>query len=210
MEQYLALTRGNQAPGVVRPAIANNVNFEIKRHFMRELREDTFSGDKNNDTHEHIERVLDIVSIFNTPGVTHGVIMLHVFPITLTGAAKRWFDRISLGTNNTQDLLKNAFSQSTLSPSLLTSPRPTDLYSVYGTSLGFPTDLCELPTRGCVTMVVVDVTSCSSSIMVAITFGFARTVPATFLISKYWPTSSGFHSLGTYLVGFVTQRDGIS
>nr|GEU46970.1 hypothetical protein [Tanacetum cinerariifolium] len=30
MEQYLALTRGNQAPGVVKPANGNNFNFEIK------------------------------------------------------------------------------------------------------------------------------------------------------------------------------------
>ncbi|GKA01197.1 hypothetical protein Tco_0673862 [Tanacetum coccineum] len=36
---------------------------------MRELREDTFSGNKNDDAHEHIERVLDIVSLFNMPEV---------------------------------------------------------------------------------------------------------------------------------------------
>nr|GEU77367.1 hypothetical protein [Tanacetum cinerariifolium] len=44
MEQYLMLTRGNQAPGVVKPEIGGNVNFEIKSQFMRELREDTFVG----------------------------------------------------------------------------------------------------------------------------------------------------------------------
>ncbi|GJY35378.1 hypothetical protein Tco_0420756 [Tanacetum coccineum] len=68
MEQYLALTRGNQAPGVVKPKIGGNVNFEIKSQFMRELREDTFSRNKNDDAHEHVERVLDIVILFNTPG----------------------------------------------------------------------------------------------------------------------------------------------
>ncbi|GJW91310.1 hypothetical protein Tco_0168863 [Tanacetum coccineum] len=55
---------------------------------MRELREDTFSGNKNDDAHELVERVLDIVSLFNIPGVTHDAVMLRVFPITLTGAAK--------------------------------------------------------------------------------------------------------------------------
>ncbi|GJU02827.1 hypothetical protein Tco_1113165 [Tanacetum coccineum] len=53
MEQYLALTRGNQAPGVVKTKIRGNVNFKIKSQFMRELREDTFSGNKNDDAHEH-------------------------------------------------------------------------------------------------------------------------------------------------------------
>ncbi|GJT53420.1 DNA-binding pseudobarrel domain-containing protein [Tanacetum coccineum] len=57
MEQYLALTRGNQAPGVVKLEIGGNVNFEIKSQFMQELREDTFSRNKNNDAHEHVERI---------------------------------------------------------------------------------------------------------------------------------------------------------
>ncbi|GJX47017.1 hypothetical protein Tco_0272207 [Tanacetum coccineum] len=94
MEQYLALTRGNQASGVVKPEIGGNVNFEIKSQFMRELREDTFSGNKNDDAHEHVGRVLDIVSLFNIPGVTHDVVMLRVFPITLTRAAKRRLEEI--------------------------------------------------------------------------------------------------------------------
>ncbi|GKD24648.1 hypothetical protein Tco_1230862 [Tanacetum coccineum] len=90
MEQYLALTRGNQAPSVVKPEIGGNVNFEIKSQFMRELRKDTFFGNKNDDAHEHVERVLDIVSLFNILGVTHDAVMLRVFPITLTGSAKRY------------------------------------------------------------------------------------------------------------------------
>ncbi|GJX99897.1 hypothetical protein Tco_0356916 [Tanacetum coccineum] len=98
MEQDLALTRGNQAPGVVKPEIRGNVNFEIKSQFMQYLREDTFSENKNYDAHEHVERVLDIVSLFNILGVSHDTIMLLVFPIILTRAAKRWVDRLPLRT----------------------------------------------------------------------------------------------------------------
>ncbi|GKD87448.1 hypothetical protein Tco_1358602 [Tanacetum coccineum] len=117
MEQYLALTRGNQAPGVVKPEIEGNVIFEIKSQFIRELREDTFSGNKNDDAHEHVERVLDIVGLFNIPGVTHDAVMLRVFPITLTRAAKRWVDRLQPGTINSWELLKNAFIQRYCPPS---------------------------------------------------------------------------------------------
>ncbi|GJX34008.1 hypothetical protein Tco_0245565 [Tanacetum coccineum] len=78
---------------------------------MRELREDTFLGNKNDDAHEHVERVLDIVCLFNIQGVSHDAIMLRIFPITLTGAAKRWIDRIPSGSINTWDLLKKAFIQ---------------------------------------------------------------------------------------------------
>ncbi|GKD39726.1 hypothetical protein Tco_1259933 [Tanacetum coccineum] len=109
MEQYLTLTRGNHAPSVVKPAIGNNVNFKIKSQFMREHMEDTFSRNKNDDAHEHVEKILDIVSLFNIPGVTHDAVMLCVFPITFTRAAKRWFNRIPSGLINTWDLLEKAF-----------------------------------------------------------------------------------------------------
>ncbi|GKD56940.1 hypothetical protein Tco_1290327 [Tanacetum coccineum] len=76
---------------------------------MQELRKDTFFRCKNDDAHEHVERVLDIVSLFNIPGVSHDAFMLHIFPITLTGAAKRWVYRHPPGTVDSWDLLKKAF-----------------------------------------------------------------------------------------------------
>nr|GEU45721.1 hypothetical protein [Tanacetum cinerariifolium] len=100
MEQYLAITRGNQAPGLVKAKIRGNVNFEIKSQFMMELREDTFLGNKNNDAYKHVERILGIIILFNILGLTHDAVMLCVFPITLTGAAKRWVDKLSIFRNN--------------------------------------------------------------------------------------------------------------
>ncbi|GJY71775.1 DNA-binding pseudobarrel domain-containing protein [Tanacetum coccineum] len=141
MEQYLALTRGNQAPGVVKPEIGGNVNFEIKSQFMRELREDTFSGNKNDDAHEHVERVLDIVSLFNIPGVSHDAVMLRVFPITLTGAAKRWVDRLPLGPSIPGTSLKKPLSKgnvhhqrlpSSLKKSATSSKKETKHYTKFG------------------------------------------------------------------------------
>ncbi|GKC45493.1 hypothetical protein Tco_1063215 [Tanacetum coccineum] len=68
MEQYLALAQGDQGPGIVRPEI------------------------ENDDAHEHVEKVLEIVSLFNSLGVTNDAVMLRAFPLTLTGVAKRWID----------------------------------------------------------------------------------------------------------------------
>ncbi|GKA76394.1 hypothetical protein Tco_0782855 [Tanacetum coccineum] len=141
MEQYLALTRGNQAPGVVKPEIGGNVNFEIKSQFMRELREDTFFRNKNDDAHEHVERFLDIVSLFNILEVSHDDVMLRVFLITLTGAAKRWVDRIPLGIIDSWNLLKKPLSKGTihhqkqpssLKKSATSSRKETRLYTKLG------------------------------------------------------------------------------
>ncbi|GJS31363.1 retrovirus-related pol polyprotein from transposon TNT 1-94 [Tanacetum coccineum] len=112
------LSLSKQAPGVVKPEIRGNVNFEIKSQFMRELREDTFSGNKDEDAHDHIDRVLNIVGLFNIPRVSKDAVMLRVFPFTLTGSAKRWVDRLALGTINTWDLLKKAFIQRYYPPSI--------------------------------------------------------------------------------------------
>ncbi|GJY51815.1 uncharacterized mitochondrial protein-like protein [Tanacetum coccineum] len=117
MEQYLALSRENQALGVVKPEIQGNVNLEIKSQFMRELREDTFSENKNEDAHDHIDRVLRIVGLYNILGVSKDAVMLRVFPFTLTRAAKRWVDRLTPGIINTWDLLEKAFIQRYCPPS---------------------------------------------------------------------------------------------
>nr|GEW82670.1 hypothetical protein [Tanacetum cinerariifolium] len=95
---------------MVKPEIGGNVNFEVKSKFMRELWEDTFFKNKNDDAHEHVERVLDIVSLFNIPRVSsHDDVMMRVLLNTLTEAAKRWVDRLPPGTIDSWDLLKKAF-----------------------------------------------------------------------------------------------------
>ncbi|GJV52512.1 phospholipase-like protein [Tanacetum coccineum] len=84
---------------------------------MRVLRENTFFRNKNDDAHEHVERVLDIVSLFSIPITSHDAIMMRVFPITLIGSDKRWIDRIPLGTIYTWDILEKAFIQRYYPPS---------------------------------------------------------------------------------------------
>ncbi|GKB10998.1 hypothetical protein Tco_0844921 [Tanacetum coccineum] len=109
MEQYLALDRGDTSRGVRRPENRRNVDFEIKGLFLREPRDNTFLGDKNEDAHEHVARILEIASLFNIMGVLGDAIMLWVFPLTLTGKAKRWLDRAPSKTINTWNLLKRIF-----------------------------------------------------------------------------------------------------
>ncbi|GKE96660.1 cysteine-rich receptor-like protein kinase [Tanacetum coccineum] len=84
---------------------------------MRELKEDTFFGNKNEDAHDHVDRVLNIVSLFNIHRVSQDVVLPCVFLFTLTGSVKRWVDRLTLGAVNTWDLLKKAFIQMYCLPS---------------------------------------------------------------------------------------------
>ncbi|GKE49061.1 hypothetical protein Tco_1480319 [Tanacetum coccineum] len=78
LEQYLALNRNNPQVRVKRPEIEKNIIFEIKSHLLMELRKNTFSGGKNKDaiTMEHLRKILEIASLFNTPGISGNDIML--------------------------------------------------------------------------------------------------------------------------------------
>ncbi|GJR05655.1 putative ribonuclease H-like domain-containing protein [Tanacetum coccineum] len=90
MEQYMSKTRENYGSGVVSPTINQDTPFELKGQFLKELRENTFSGLEHEDANEHIEKVLEIVDLFHIPKVTQDQIMLRAFPLSLTGAASRW------------------------------------------------------------------------------------------------------------------------
>ncbi|GJT80584.1 hypothetical protein Tco_1054926 [Tanacetum coccineum] len=93
--KYLILFSKMQTPGVVKPEIRGNVNFEIKSQFMRELREYTFSENKNEDDHDHVDRVLNIVSFFNIPEVLQDAVLLRVFSFTLARVANNgWIDSL--------------------------------------------------------------------------------------------------------------------
>ncbi|GKA69761.1 DNA-directed DNA polymerase [Tanacetum coccineum] len=70
MEQYMSKTRGNYGSGVVRPKINDKTHFELKGQYLKELRENTFSGSEHEDANEHIEKVLEIIDLFHIPKMT--------------------------------------------------------------------------------------------------------------------------------------------
>ncbi|GJW60351.1 hypothetical protein Tco_0109686 [Tanacetum coccineum] len=90
MEQYTSKTRTDYGSGVARPKIEEKHSFELKGQFLKELRENTFSGSDNEDVNEHIEKFLEIVDLFHVPNITEDQLMLQVFPISLTRAISRW------------------------------------------------------------------------------------------------------------------------
>ncbi|GKA45792.1 hypothetical protein Tco_0738588 [Tanacetum coccineum] len=59
----------------------------LSGQFLKELRENTFSGLDNEDANEHIEKVLEIVDLFHVPNINVDQLMLRVFPVSLTRAA---------------------------------------------------------------------------------------------------------------------------
>ncbi|GJW06962.1 ribonuclease H-like domain-containing protein [Tanacetum coccineum] len=64
MEQYMSKTRADYGSGVARPKIKDKDNLELKGQFLKELLTNTFSGSDHEDANKHIEKVLEIVDLF--------------------------------------------------------------------------------------------------------------------------------------------------
>ncbi|GJZ81922.1 reverse transcriptase domain-containing protein [Tanacetum coccineum] len=90
MEEYMSKTRENYGSGITRPTINQDTPFELKGQFLKELRDNTFSGSEHEDANEHIEKVLEIVDLFHIPKVTQDQIILRAFPVSLTRAANKY------------------------------------------------------------------------------------------------------------------------
>ncbi|GKD73385.1 ribonuclease H-like domain-containing protein [Tanacetum coccineum] len=104
MEQYMSKTRGDYGSGVTRPTINQDTHFELKGQFLKELRDNTFSGSDHEDANEHIEKVLEIVDLFHIPKITQDQIMLRAFPVSLTRATSRWLRNQPSGSITTWEL----------------------------------------------------------------------------------------------------------
>ncbi|GKA32802.1 hypothetical protein Tco_0719169 [Tanacetum coccineum] len=76
MEQYMRKTQADYASGVTRPKIDDKDHFELKGQFLKELRDNTFSGLDHEDANKHIEKVLEIADLFHIPNITQDQIML--------------------------------------------------------------------------------------------------------------------------------------
>ncbi|GJY06598.1 zinc finger, CCHC-type containing protein [Tanacetum coccineum] len=109
MELYMSKTRADYGSGIARPKIDEKDSFELKGQFLKELRDNTFSGSDHEDVNEHIEKVLEIVDLFHIPNITQDQVMFRAFPMSLTGATSRWLRIKPSGSITTWEDLKTKF-----------------------------------------------------------------------------------------------------
>ncbi|GJW08234.1 hypothetical protein Tco_1570657 [Tanacetum coccineum] len=67
--------------------------YELKGKFLDDMHNNAFNGTNGKDTVEHIEYYLKIIDPIKLPNVDHDKLRVVVFPISLAGGARRWFDK---------------------------------------------------------------------------------------------------------------------
>nr|GEX57006.1 hypothetical protein [Tanacetum cinerariifolium] len=92
-----------------KPKIEDKDSFELKGQFLKELRDNTFSGSDHEDANKHIKKVLEIMDLFHIPNITIEQVMLRSFPMSLTGAVSHWLRNKPSGSITTWEDLKKKF-----------------------------------------------------------------------------------------------------
>nr|GEW48655.1 hypothetical protein [Tanacetum cinerariifolium] len=86
------------------PKIDLKDSFKLKGQFLKELRDNTFSGLDNEDVKEHIKKILEVVDLFHISNITIDQVMLRAFPMSLTRSeVVLFYNRLDVPTRQILD-----------------------------------------------------------------------------------------------------------
>ncbi|GJW47495.1 hypothetical protein Tco_0079141 [Tanacetum coccineum] len=86
---------------------SNNINIELSKEFLVELRKNIYHGTYNGDVVDHIVKVLKMVDLSYIPGVDSHQLRMKVFPLSLADDAKEWW--ISEEITTWEELVEKLF-----------------------------------------------------------------------------------------------------
>ncbi|XP_047979067.1 uncharacterized protein LOC125220986 [Salvia hispanica] len=87
----------------------NANNFELKTALIQFVEQRVFSGRPTEDPNMHLAKFLEIANTIKLNGVPEDTIKLRLFPFSLTGYARDWFDNLELGLVTSWDDLAKKF-----------------------------------------------------------------------------------------------------
>ncbi|GJZ06401.1 hypothetical protein Tco_0540194 [Tanacetum coccineum] len=111
METFAPNDKADYYSGITSIIVNGKNAYELKGKFLDDLHNNAFSGTNGKYAIEHIEYLLKIVGLINLPNVDHDKLRVVVFPISLVGGARRWFDRTNESITCWVDLTANFFGK---------------------------------------------------------------------------------------------------
>ncbi|GKA80722.1 hypothetical protein Tco_0787414 [Tanacetum coccineum] len=73
------------------PRFNKNAKFKLGDEFLKILRDNAFNGTNGDDVINHTAKVLAIMELIKIPNVDPNQLRMHVFPLSLTGATRKWW-----------------------------------------------------------------------------------------------------------------------
>ncbi|GJU89983.1 hypothetical protein Tco_1302406 [Tanacetum coccineum] len=93
METFAPNDKADYYSGITSITVNGKNAYELEGKFLDDLHNNAFSETNEKDSVEHIEYYLKIIDPIKLPNVDHDKLRIVVFPISLAGGARRWFDR---------------------------------------------------------------------------------------------------------------------
>ncbi|GJR17518.1 hypothetical protein Tco_0966045 [Tanacetum coccineum] len=90
-------------------AVDLGYNFTVKGHHLSMIKDRQFDGCSRADPHKHIAEFVEVCGMFRYGNTNTDVIKLKLFPSSLTGEAKIWFNELSPSVITTWEEVRQAF-----------------------------------------------------------------------------------------------------
>ena len=84
-------------------------NFTVKGHHLSMIKDYQFDGRSWVDPHKHIAEFIEIFGMFRYGDTNVDAIKLKLFPSSLAGDAKVWYNELTPGTITTWEQMRQAF-----------------------------------------------------------------------------------------------------
>ncbi|GJR04115.1 hypothetical protein Tco_0527099 [Tanacetum coccineum] len=111
MKEFTTNDQDDYYSGITCITVNGKNAYELKGKFLDDLHNYAFDGSNGEDAVKHIEYFLRIVDLIDLPNVNHDKLRVVVFPISLVGGARRWFDMIKESIDSWVDLTARFFGK---------------------------------------------------------------------------------------------------
>ncbi|GKC67457.1 hypothetical protein Tco_1100055, partial [Tanacetum coccineum] len=91
LREYMKEVQVNYGSNTTTPRFNENAKFKIGGEFLKILHDNAFNGTNGDDVVDHTTKVLAILDLIKIPNVDPDQLRMHVFPLSLTGAAQKWW-----------------------------------------------------------------------------------------------------------------------
>jgi len=71
----------------------NTEGYDIRLGFIALVRELSFEGREDENPYTHLREFLQLCTFIAIPGMSHDTVKWKLFPFSLTGKARKWYDR---------------------------------------------------------------------------------------------------------------------
>ncbi|GJR20500.1 hypothetical protein Tco_0969027 [Tanacetum coccineum] len=109
MKEFMTNDQEDYNSGITCITVNGKSGYELKGKFLNDLHNNAFDGTNGEDTVKHIEYFLRIVDQIDLPNINRDKLRVVVFPISLVGGARRWFDMIKESIDSWIDLTAKFF-----------------------------------------------------------------------------------------------------